>query len=530
MLRRLTLPILVAVSLLVAACTQTQPPAPGKPAISSRTPAAGAANVAVDAVVTVTFDKAIKAASLNGNLTLAAAGAAVDGAVTYDAATRTATFTAAAALANATTYTATVRAGVESSQGVKLGADASWDFTTVAAAQPAVRSVTIENGDATVLVGETVDLAAEVVAVNGADESVTWASDDEAVATVDADGVVTGVAAGTANVTATSVFDATVSDSIVVTVAPLPAVLGIAIDQAAPAVAIGGTTTLTVTVDAVGGANEAVTWESDDDATLTVDADGEVTGVVAGTATVTVTSVADPSITDSVVVTVAPPLAFDADYPDVAQAASVLDYISVSAPAPSSPGYGDIVYEVTSGGLPGEFVALESGEFAAAYTLELDPDTGAISGSTGYPGLYTGTVTATDELGQTATLDFSFDLALAFEVYDSAGTAPQTEFTFTDQTETVVPGDRIRVSGVANTLWLPRDFADELEFGLTYLETSPPRPGEDGAGAFLVNESEGTVTLGSASTGYTWTYILWSDYRGYSAGVLLHFVGEPAIP
>ncbi len=55
-------------------------------------------------------------------------------------------------------------------------------------------------------------------ATGAADESVTWNSDDDTVAEVDANGTVTAVAIGTANVTATSAHDPTKSASAEVTV------------------------------------------------------------------------------------------------------------------------------------------------------------------------------------------------------------------------------------------------------------------------------------------------------------------------
>jgi hypothetical protein len=60
----------------------------------------------------------------------------VTGTVTYDAASNTATFTPAAPLANATTYTATVTTGVKDQIGNSMATDAVWSFTTLAVAPP----------------------------------------------------------------------------------------------------------------------------------------------------------------------------------------------------------------------------------------------------------------------------------------------------------------------------------------------------------------------------------------------------------
>ena len=66
----------------------------------------------------------------------------------------------------------------------------------------------------TVAVGATVALTATLTP-SGSVDPVKWSSDDEAIATVSATGVVTGVAAGTAVITATSGFE---GDNVTVTV------------------------------------------------------------------------------------------------------------------------------------------------------------------------------------------------------------------------------------------------------------------------------------------------------------------------
>lgn len=81
-----------------------------------------------------------------------------------------------------------------------------------------VVSVEIVGGDREIAVTATELLTASVTAASGIAESVSWSSSDEAVATVDSDGVVHAVGLGTTTVTATSTADATKSDSAVVTV------------------------------------------------------------------------------------------------------------------------------------------------------------------------------------------------------------------------------------------------------------------------------------------------------------------------
>lgn len=84
-----------------------------------------------------------------------------------------------------------------------------------------VASVTLDQSALTLTAGgDTATLTATVLPENATDKTVTWSSDNEAVATVDADGKVTAVAAGTANITATANDGSGVTATCAVTVTP----------------------------------------------------------------------------------------------------------------------------------------------------------------------------------------------------------------------------------------------------------------------------------------------------------------------
>ena len=76
--------------------------------------------------------------------------------------------------------------------------------STVENTSVAVTSVSVAPTTLALNVNETGNLAATVLPENATDKSVTWSSSNASVASVDADGKVTGVAAGTATITATT--------------------------------------------------------------------------------------------------------------------------------------------------------------------------------------------------------------------------------------------------------------------------------------------------------------------------------------
>ena len=81
--------------------------------------------------------------------------------------------------------------------------------------------VTQAEGQSTVFVGHTLPLTATVTPAEAENTEVEWTSSDDTKATVDENGVVTGVAEGTVTITATSKENADISDSIELTVATL---------------------------------------------------------------------------------------------------------------------------------------------------------------------------------------------------------------------------------------------------------------------------------------------------------------------
>lgn len=164
---------------------------------------------------------------------------------------------------------------------------------TVSAPSPApVASVTVGPASDTVVTGATVTFVATLRDSTGAALSgrpITWTSTNTAVATVNASGVVTGVAAGTATIRATS--EGVVGNaSLLVIVPPVASVL---VGPASDTVVTGATVTYTATPRDAAGATltgRSITWSSANTAIATVNASGVVTGVAAGSTTIRATS------------------------------------------------------------------------------------------------------------------------------------------------------------------------------------------------------------------------------------------------
>ncbi len=165
-------------------------------------------------------------------------------------------------------------------------------------------SLTLDKTAAEVTVGETLQLTATVVPDNTSNPAVTWASSNDAVATVDANGLVTAVAAGTAIITATTTDGSNLSASCEVTVKQLA--VSMTLDKTAAEVTVGETLLLNATVLPDNTSNPAVTWSSGNDAIATVDETGKVTAIAAGTATITATTTDGSNLTASCEVTVKP--------------------------------------------------------------------------------------------------------------------------------------------------------------------------------------------------------------------------------
>ncbi len=193
--------------------------------------------------------------------------------------------------------TATITGSVDGKSGT----------ASVTVAAVPIGTVTVSPPTASVAVGATTDLSATVRDANGATVTgrpVTWQSSSPSIATVSTTGRVTGVAPGSATITAT--VDGKIGAStITVTAAPVATVT---VSPSSRSLTVGGTVALTAAVVDVNGAavtGRTITWSTSNSNVATVSASGTVTAVAPGSATITGT-VDGKSGSSAITVTAAP--------------------------------------------------------------------------------------------------------------------------------------------------------------------------------------------------------------------------------
>jgi len=192
------------------------------------------------------------------------------------------------------------------SADVRLTVDGRASMLRVQVKAQAVASVTITPSPVAIVAGEKTQLTATVKDGAGntlTNRSVTWSTNNAAVATVSSTGYLTAVGAGTAKVTAISENKRA---AVTVTVTPSPA----ATDTTPPAPVVPTVSTVSVSFAAgsltVGQSTQAIavlrdsasnvltgrtiTWATSDASIATVSLSGLVTAIKAGTASITATA------------------------------------------------------------------------------------------------------------------------------------------------------------------------------------------------------------------------------------------------
>jgi len=175
------------------------------------------------------------------------------------------------------------------------------ETTTLVAA---VERVDVMPRSGSVQVGSTMQLSVQVMGATAAltGRTVNWSSSNTERATVNAEGVVTGVSAGTVSITAMSEGQ---TGTAAISVLP-PPVASVTLSPSPGSVAVGATLQLTATLRDAGGnvlTDRTLAWSASN-ARATVDGTGLVSGLSTGAVTITATS---EGRTGTAAITVTPP-------------------------------------------------------------------------------------------------------------------------------------------------------------------------------------------------------------------------------
>ncbi len=168
-----------------------------------------------------------------------------------------------------------------------------------------VKGLALQDSAVTVRVGDAQQIAAILDADPSAKRGLTFTSSNPAIASVNADGFVSGLAAGSATITVASVADARIAATAKVTVNPARAV-SFAPGLSAITLWAGDSRTLTADADVDATQTHGIVWSIENSDVATITENGELSAVAAGTTIIHATSAADPRAQASLVLTVLP--------------------------------------------------------------------------------------------------------------------------------------------------------------------------------------------------------------------------------
>jgi uncharacterized protein YjdB len=171
-----------------------------------------------------------------------------------------------------------------------------------------VTSVTVAPDNAKLTVGDSVKLTATISPDNATNKDVTWTSSNTGVATVNSNGVVRALTAGTTNIIVTSSGNSAKTATCVITCSSneptdVP-VTDLTVTPKNATLTVGDSVTLTATVSPDNATNKDVTWTSSDSNVATVSSAGVVKALAAGTANIVVKSASNSEKTTTVEITV----------------------------------------------------------------------------------------------------------------------------------------------------------------------------------------------------------------------------------
>ena len=153
-----------------------------------------------------------------------------------------------------------------------------------------VSGIELDQTKLTLGVGKKAKLIVTIKPENARDKSVIWSSSNTDVVSVDKDGNVTAIKAGTATITVTTKDGKYKAEAEVTVSADVVNVKSVSLDKTSLDLKVNETGTLKATVKPSDATNKGVTWSSSNSNVASVDNNGKVTAKAAGTATITVTT------------------------------------------------------------------------------------------------------------------------------------------------------------------------------------------------------------------------------------------------
>lgn len=192
-----------------------------------------------------------------------------------------------------------------------------------------VTSITLDRDNATMKAAETVSLTATVGADDADNKEIEWKSADESIATVDAAGVITAVAVGETDITATAADGSGIKATCHVTVEPT-LVTSITMSETALSVKKYHEATLAATVLPVTTTNKTLAWTSSNPTIATVDEEGNIKALLAGNTIIKATATDGSGIVAECNLTVTAPITGDSNDDDavnIVDAVNTVNYI-----------------------------------------------------------------------------------------------------------------------------------------------------------------------------------------------------------
>ncbi len=154
----------------------------------------------------------------------------------------------------------------------------------------AVTGVTLNKTSLELIKGTTETLTATVKPSNATNKNVTWQSSKPSVASVDSNGKVSALKAGSATITVTTEDGGETASCTVTVKNPTIAVTGVTLNKTSLELTKGTTATLTATVEPADASLRKVSWKSSNTDVALVDDSGKVGALKPGSAIITVTT------------------------------------------------------------------------------------------------------------------------------------------------------------------------------------------------------------------------------------------------